>query len=144
MPVPAGEGVTVNNMTVVVVGQVRPADAVILNINRFWPGPRDGHEVLLVELDVTCNRSAGQRCSFLNTMLTLIGSSEILRTPRSYIQQTEGEGDNRQFFGGRTERRVAFFEVLQDEVGVVLIFRVDVFDEPVYLALPSARLPDLP
>jgi len=135
-PAPAGSEVVVDDMAFVVTGATRPATDIIMAGNQFNTSPEAGQEYVIVNVRITCRKSADDKCSFFSYNLKLLGSSGVQKDPELFVSDVSGLIDFSitEFFGGATIEGGIPFIVSSDETALLLVYS-PLLGNPFYLAI---------
>lgn len=135
-PAPVGSEVTADDMTFVITGTTRPADEIVKSGNMFNTEAETGKEYIFVNLNIICNKSADNKCSFTPMFSTkLIGSLGIEYDLSYFLAGVEGLLESTEFYGGATISGILPFIVGVGETDLILLY--DPFlGSTFYLAVP--------
>jgi hypothetical protein len=124
----------------VISGTVRPADTIIRRANQFNSRPEAGKEYIEVDLELTCNRDADDKCSIFASSLKAVGADGNIIDPEIFISGIDELLDSGEFFGGSTKIGKTFYIVPKDDTSVVLFY--DPFlGNDIYFALTETEQP---
>ena len=121
-PAPVGMEVLADNKAFVVLSATRPADELVAEANRFNEEAGPGEEYLFVEIQITCEKPAGEICEFTPFNMLVYGSLEESHT-RTFVAGIDHEIDSVDFNGGETVTGVIPFLVGQEETDLLLIYQ---------------------
>lgn len=135
-PAPVGSEVIADKMSFTVTDMVRPANDIVIAGNQFNSLPEDGKEYIFVELNVVCQKSSDEKCSFTPVLnLNLIGSNGIEYDPEIFIAGVNNLLESTEFYGGASIKGYIPFIVGVGETDLVLLYE-PLLGDTFYLALP--------
>jgi len=137
-PAPVGSEVVADNMGFKVLSIIRPADDIVMQGNMFNTEPESGQEYLLVELQITCQKSSDEECSLSSFWnFSVIGSSGVKHDAEFMVTGVEGLLESIDFYGGTTVSGYVPFIVGLDEIDLLFVYEPILFGDTFYLALPN-------
>lgn len=136
-PVAPGEEDWANGMTMRVEGLTRPADAIVERSSSFNPPPDPGHEYVLVELAITCERSEGETCLYSPLInFDLLGDAARY-TPQIFLMDVPGLLEGGEIAAGGSVSGAMAFVIDQDETDLVLMYQNLMGTERAFLAVEA-------
>ena len=121
-PAPVGFEVVADNKAFTVTGATRPADEIVAEANQFNAPAEEGEEFLMVDLQITCTKSADELCEFTPFNMIVWGSLEDSHT-RTFVAGLDNEINSIEWGGGETVSGVIPFLVGEGETDLVLIYQ---------------------
>lgn len=135
-PLPGGQGVDLGNMTLTITNITLPADQELARGSMFNSTPAPDQEYAIVEIQVQCNKSTNDKCSFLPSYLEAVGADGQLREREIFISGIVGEMEpSYEFFGGSNISGNLVYLFPKDDQSVVLSYE-SLFGSPIYISLP--------
>ncbi len=136
-PAPAGTAINIGgDMVLTITSATRPADSIVMNGNQFNTQPEANLEYLLVDVQVVCNKSSNDKCSFSSYEIKAVGADGNIHEGEIMIAGVDGLIESGEFFGGATRAGKMFFIVPKDDKSVVLFYEPFLFGDTVYFAIP--------
>ena len=136
-PAPAGSEVVMDDMAFQILGIIRPADSIVAAGNMFNTTPEPAQEYLFVEVQVTCKKSADEKCSINPTFsMNALGSKGVEYDPEFFLSGVEKLLEATEFYGNAVVTGYVPFIVGKDETGFVLVYDPFLGDR-FYLAIPE-------
>ena len=132
-PAPIGSEVVVDEMAFLVLGFTRSATSIVLGANQFNDEPGDGQEYVLVDVQISCQKSSDDKCNISTFYFNLIGSSGIVRD-REFVASLDGLLEDGEFFGGAVLSGGIPFIINTDETEILLLYE-ELFGDTFYLAV---------
>ena len=131
-PTPVGKAVLADNMKIVVISKVRPADSIVANGNMFTDTPIAEQEYMLVTISASCEE--GKQCSFDTYNFKIINAAGVVNGFKQ-VTGVDGLVKYTTFSGGYTLTGIISFLVNKSDASVSLVYQSSSGDS-VYLALP--------
>jgi len=124
------------DMLISIVQVTRPADDIVQEGNMFNATPEPDMEYALIQLRVQCTKSTNEKCAFISSNLSVVGSDGNIHE-LEFVAGIHNELEiSTEFFGGATIEGNLVFLVPQGDQNVVLFHEPFLFGSPVYIALP--------
>jgi hypothetical protein len=133
-PAPVGSAVLADNMKIVVIGKVRPADSIVAKGNMFTDTPEASQEYMFVTISASCEQASGKQCSFDTYSFKTLGADGVLKD----FKQVTGIGGLVKYTtlnGGTNLTGILSFLVTQNDTKIMLVYQPSSGDSA-YLALP--------
>jgi hypothetical protein len=133
-PAPVGSAVLVDNMKIVVIGKVRPADSLVAKGNMFTDTPAAGQEYMFVTISSSCEQEKDKQCNFDTYNFKTLGSDGVIKDFKQ-ITGIDGLLKYTTFNGGLSLTGILSFLVNQNDTKIILVYQPSSGDSS-YLALP--------
>lgn len=131
-PAPVGSEIIADDMSLVILEVVRPADSIVAKGNMFNSTPEPGKEYLFVKLKITCMKSSDGKCSIYSSNYKIVTSTGNVVDPEWFIAGVSGLLETSDFFGGASTEGYVAFIIDKTEISPVLMYE-PFFSDPVYL-----------
>jgi hypothetical protein len=133
-PAPVGTGVLVDNMKIVVIEKIRPADSIVAKGNMFTDTPVADQEYMFVKISASCEQAEDKQCNFDTYNFKTLGSDGVEKDFKQ-VTGVDGLVKYTTFNGGYTLTGILSFLVNKNDVKIVLVYQASTGDNA-YLALP--------
>ncbi len=133
-PAPVGSAVLVDNMKIVVIGKVRPADTLVAKGNMFTDTPVAGQEYMFVTISASCEQTTDKQCNFDTYNFKVLGSDGVVRDFKQ-VTGIDGLLKYTTFNGGLSLTGILSFLVNQNDTKISLVYQSSSGDGS-YLAIP--------
>jgi hypothetical protein len=134
-PAPLGTAVSIDHMSLKVMGLVRPADALAAKGNMFNATPAPGQEYIFVNLSATCQQPHAQTCVISDSDFQLVGSSGRSHDAQTFLAGVSGLLGSVEFNGGTTRTGYVAFFVDKGEANLTLDYAPFMSNEEVFMAV---------
>ncbi|MCW5876145.1 MAG: hypothetical protein KIS85_04600 [Anaerolineales bacterium] len=121
-PAPAGSEIVTDNMAFKVIGTVRPATDIVMSGNMFNKEPEAGQEYIFIEVQVTCQKTGDEQCSFYTSNFSVLGETGIKIDGTFFLAGVNGLLESTDFYGGATISGHLPFIVNQGDNGLLLVY----------------------
>jgi hypothetical protein len=133
-PAPVGSAVLVDNMNIVVIGKVRPADSLVAKGNMFTDTPAAGQEYMFVTISASCEQATDKQCNFDTYNFKTLGTDGVVKDFKQ-VTAIDGLLKYTTFNGGSTLTGILSFLVAQNDTKILLVYQPSSGDSS-YLAIP--------
>lgn len=133
-PAPVGTGVLVDNLKIVVIEKVRPADDLVAKGNMFTDTPVAGQEYMFVKISATCELAEDKQCNFDTYNFKTLGSDGIVKDFKQ-VTGVDGLVKYTTYNGGYTLTGILSFLVNKNDTKILLVYQPSSGDSA-YLAIP--------
>lgn len=133
-PASVGSAVLVDNMKIVVIGKVRPADSLVATGNMFTDTPVAGQEYMFVTISASCEQTTDKQCNFDTYNFKVLGSDGVVRDFKQ-VTGIDGLLKYTTFNGGLSLTGILSFLVNQNDTKTLLVYQPSSGDSS-YLAIP--------
>jgi hypothetical protein len=133
-PAPVGSAVLADNMKIVVIDKVRPADDLVAKGNMFTDTPAAGQEYMFVTISASCEQAKGKQCNFDTYNFKTLGSDGVVKDFKQ-VTGIDGLLKYTTYDGGSTLTGILSFLVNQNDTKNILVYQPPSGDS-FYLAIP--------
>lgn len=133
-PAPVGSAVLVDNMKIVVISKVRPADSLVAKGNMFTDTPSADQEYMFVTISVSCEQATDKQCNFDTYNFKTLGSDGVVKDFKQ-VTAIDGLLKYTTYNGGSTLTGILSFLVAKNDPKILLVYQPSAGDSS-YLAIP--------
>jgi hypothetical protein len=133
-PAPVGSAILVDNMKMVVISKVRPADSLVAKGNMFTDTPSAGQEYMFVTISASCEQAKDKQCNIDTYNFKTLGSDGVIKDFKQ-VTGIDGLIKYTTFDGGFSLTGILSFLVDQNDTKIMLVYQPSSGDSS-YLALP--------
>jgi hypothetical protein len=133
-PAPVGSAVLVDNMKIVVISKVRPADSLVAKGNMFTDTPAADQEYMFVTISASCEQATDKQCNFDTYNFKTLGSDGVVKDFKQ-VTAIDGLLKYTTYNGGSTLTGILSFLVAKNDTKILLVYQPSSGDSS-YLAIP--------
>jgi hypothetical protein len=133
-PAPVGSAVLSDNMKIVVISKVRPADSLVAQGNMFTDTPAASQEYMFVTISASCEQAEDKQCNFDTYNFKTLGSDGVLLDFKQ-VTGIDGLLKYTTFNGGSALTGILSFLVNKNDPKISLVYQPSSGDGS-YLAIP--------
>jgi hypothetical protein len=133
-PAPVGSAVLIDNMKIMVIEKVRPADSLVAKGNMFTDTPAADQEYMFVTISASCEQAEGKHCNLDTYNFKTLGSDGVIKDFKQ-VTGIDGLIKYTTFDGGYTLTGILSFLVNKNDTKIILVYQPSSGDSS-YLAIP--------
>jgi hypothetical protein len=135
-PFPMGAVIDIgSDMSLKILDVKRPADRIVHAGNMFNATPEPNSEYAIINLQIQCNKSTNEKCSFDAYSVKAVGQDGNVRDQASAAGIANQMESISEFFGGSKLVGNIVFLISKNDKSTVLFYEA-LFGSPVYFAIP--------